>query len=145
LASTGTFTTVVGATAAALVLASCGGSSPSATTAAAARPAEGPGGFALTSQQRACLKREGVTLPTRPSGNRRPPAGGAPPQGYGPPPDGAGPPQDGSGAPPARGGDDSSHFGRLRAAMQKCGITFRGRRGGGQPQPNGNSATTSNS
>jgi hypothetical protein len=59
-----------------LALAACGGSSKSSTTSAAASssPLAGVGG-ARFSSLRECLKRNGITLPPRTPGQRRPGAG----------------------------------------------------------------------
>jgi hypothetical protein len=96
---------------AAVALAGCGGSSSSASATANG----GPRPFAaLTSAQRACLKKQGVTPPT---GRGRQPSGGQPPTGTAP-----------SGPPP--GG--AQRFLKMRAAMQACGITIP-QRGPGAP------------
>jgi hypothetical protein len=87
----------------------------------------------------ACLKKEGVTIPSRPRG-----ADGGPPGGQdGQPPSGQdGQPPSGQGAPNGQPG--SAPFQKLRAALQKCGVNFQGRPPNGQP-PQGGQGTTSTS
>jgi hypothetical protein len=111
--------------AAAVALGACGSSATSSTssTASAQQPtqqAQGPGGgpFAsLSATARACVAKQGVTLPTgqRPGNgqaqNGQPPAGTA--------------------GRPA----NSDRFAKMRAALQKCGVTLPNRPpGGGPPQ-----------
>jgi len=95
-----------------LGLSACGGSDSGGTATAANRP-QGRGPFAaLTSDQRACLKKAGVNLPNFQRRQGPPPNGqqGVPP----------------SGAPPAgaqrRFNPNSAQAKRMRAAFQKCGI-----------------------
>jgi hypothetical protein len=123
--------------AAALALSACGGGGSPATaatsTSAGASQAGRPGGglFAsLTSSQRSCLARQGVTLPNRPNGRR--PNGPPPGGGYGAP-----------GGNPQGRFRNSSRFQKLRTAMQKCGITLPSRPPGGAPGQGG-TGTTSN-
>ena len=87
----------------------------------------------------ACLKKEGVTVPSRPRGGNGGPPGGQ----NGQPPSGQdGQPPAGQGRPKRR--PDSAQFQKLRAALQKCGVTFQGRPPNGQP-PQGGQGTTSTS
>jgi hypothetical protein len=84
-------------------------------------------------------EKEGVTVPSRPRG-----ADGAPPGGLnGQPPSGQdGQPPSGQGAPDRRAG--AARFQKLRAALQKCGVTFPERPPNGQP-PQGGQGTASTS
>jgi hypothetical protein len=86
-------------------VAGCGSSSnPTSTSSAQQRGAGGPG-FASDPKVVACLKKQGVTVPNR---GARPPGGGN------------------GGAPPAnrpQNGANSARFQKLRAALQKCGVT----------------------
>ncbi len=120
----------VGALLIALCLAACGSSSSSTTGnagagASAAQPGGGRRGFLQDPKVVACLKKAGVTVPSRPRGGNGGPPGGQ----NGQPPSG----QDGT---PSRR-PDSPQFQKLRAALQKCGVTFRGRPPNGQPPPGG--------
>jgi hypothetical protein len=134
-----------------LVLAACGDDSGSAPNAASAqRPASGRGFFAQTPAVRACLKKQGVTLPDRPAGGRfrggagAPGAGGAPPNGTNAtPPAGAGDaprtstdgrPPAGAGGRPGFAGRDPAQFAKLQAALKKCGVTPPVRGQGGRRQ-----------
>jgi hypothetical protein len=75
---------------------------------------------------RACLQKRGVTLPTF-----RRPQNGQPPNGQ--PPNGQ------------RPNLNSAQFQKLRAALQKCGVTFPNGGGGGNggPPPSQGTSTTS--
>ena len=120
----------------ALGVSACGSDSNSSSTTNAAAGANGPGngrrGFLQDPKVVACLKKQGVTLP---SGRRR--GNGGPPNG--PPPTGTNRrPPSGQGAPNGAG---SAQFQKLRAALQKCGVDFRGRPPNGQP-PQGQGTTT---
>ena len=133
---------LAGALLIALSLAACG-SSDSSTTANAGAGASPQGagrrGFLQDPKVVACLKKEGVTVPSRPRG-----ADGGPPGGQnGQPPTGTNrrPP---SGQGGTRRRPDSAQFEKLRAALQKCGVTFQGRPPSGQP-PQGGQGTTSTS
>jgi hypothetical protein len=140
----------VGALLIALCLAACGSSTPSTSSnanagAGAAQPGGGGSGFLRDPKVVACLKKEGVTVPSRPrGGNAGPPGGqnGQPPSGQnGQPPSGQnGQPPSGQGRPNRR--PDTAQFQKLRAALQKCGVTFQGRPPNGQP-PQGGQGTTS--
>ena len=120
----------------ALCVAACGSdsnqSSGANAGAAASRPGGGRRGFLQDPKVVACLKKAGVTVP---SGRRR--GSGGPP--------GGGPPTGTNGQPPSGQGrqnrrPDSAQFQKLRAALQKCGVTFRGRPPNGQP-PQGQGTT----
>jgi hypothetical protein len=89
-----------------LGIAACGSSSGGASTAGAARP-QGGFGAQLTAAQQACIKKQGVTLPSGRRGGR-PPTGtnGAPP----------------TGRPPGGGNANSAQAKKMRAAFQACGI-----------------------
>jgi hypothetical protein len=134
---------LAGALLIALFLAACGSSDSSTTGNAGAGASQQPGGgrrgFLQDPKVVACLKKEGVTVPSRPQG-----ADGGPPGGQnGQPPTGTNRrPPSGQGAPSRR--PDSAQFQKLRAALQKCGVTFRGRPPSGQP-PQGGPGTTSTS
>jgi hypothetical protein len=120
--------TVAVLAAATVALGACGsssGSSPSASS-SAQQPQQGQrqgGPFAsLSASARACVEKQGVTLP----------AGGRP--GNGQPPNG----QPGNGQPPAGAGQrpaNSDRFAKMRAALKKCGVNLPNRPpGGGPPQ-----------
>jgi hypothetical protein len=126
----------VGALLIALCLAACGSSSSSTTGnagagASAAQPGGGRRGFLQDPKVVACLKKAGVTVPSRPRGGNGGPPGG--PNGQ---------PPSGQRTPNRR--PDSPQFQKLRAALQKCGVTFRGRPPNGQP-PQGGEGTSSTS
>jgi hypothetical protein len=136
----------VGALLIVFCLAACGSSSSGSGTtsnasagASATRPGGGRRGFLQDPKVVACLKKAGVTVPTRPRGaNGGPPGGqnGQRPNGQnGQPPSGQGRPNRGAG---------SAQFQKLRAALQKCGVTFQGRPPNGQP-PQGGQGTASTS
>jgi hypothetical protein len=104
----------VGALLLTLALVACGASSSSTeTNAGTARPGGARRGFLQDPKVVACLKKEGVTVPSRP---RR--ANGGPPSAQNRP-------------------RRSAQFQKLRAALQKCGVTFQGRPPSGQPPPGG--------
>ena len=134
----------VGALLIAVGLAACGSSGTSTTSnadagAGAAQPGGGQRGFLQDPKVVACLKKEGVTVPSRPRGGNGGPPGG---QNGQPPPGQDGQPPAGQGRPNRR--PDSAQFQKLRAALQKCGVTFQGRPPNGQP-PQGGQGTTSTS
>ena len=117
----------------ALTLAACGSSDSGSNTTAAGAQTLGPFG-ALTSAQRACLKKEGVTLPTF---QRQ----GQPPNGQQGPPPGNGqqvPPPGNGRVPPAgaqrRFAPNSAQAKKMRAAFAKCGITLQAPGQGQGPQ-----------
>jgi hypothetical protein len=125
---------LVGALLIALSLAACGSSDSSTTGTAGAGASQQPGGtrgFLRDPKVVACLKKEGVTVPSRPRGANSGPPGGQ-----------NGPPPSGQGGPSRR--PDSAQFQKLRAALQKCGVTFQGRPPNGPP-PQGGQSTTSTS
>ena len=134
----------VGALLIAVCLAACGSSGTSTTSnadvgAGAAQPGGGQRGFLQDPKVVACLNKEGVTVPSRPRGGNGGPPGGQ----NGQPPSGQdGQPPAGQGRPNRR--PDSAQFQKLRAALQKCGVTFQGRPPNGQP-PQGGQGTTSTS
>ena len=113
-----------------LCVAACGSGSNSSSTAAnagaaAGRPGSGRRGFLQDPKVVACLTKQGVTIPSgRPRGNGGP-TNGQPPAGQ-----------------PRPNRPDSAQFQKLRAALQKCGVTFRGRPPNGQP-PQGQGTTSS--
>ena len=126
----------VGALLIALCLAACGSSSSSTTAnagaaAGATQPGGGRRGFLQDPKVVACLKKAGVTVPSRPRGGNGGPPGGQ-----------NGQPPSGQGTPNRR--PDSPQFQKLRAALQKCGVSFRGRPPNGQP-PQGGEGTSSTS
>jgi hypothetical protein len=130
----------VGVVLIALCLAACGSlSSGTTSTASATRPGAGRRGFLQDPKVVACLKKEGVTIPSGPRGGNGGPPGGQ----NGQPPGGQnGRPPSGQGQPNRR--PRSAQFQKLRAALQKCGVTFQGRPPNGQP-PRGAEGTTSTS
>jgi hypothetical protein len=117
----------------ALGVSACGSDSNSSSTASAGaganRPGNGRGGFLQDPKVVACLKKQGVSIP---SGSRR--GSGAPPAGTN------GQPPAGQGAPNRR--PDSAQFQKLRAALQKCGVEFPGPAPNGQPPQGQGTATT---
>jgi hypothetical protein len=132
---------VVGALLVALSLAACGSSNSSTSSSASAgagatQPGGGRRGFLQDPKVVACLKKEGVTVPSRPRGAN----GGSPGQNGQPPSGQNGQPPSGQGAPNRR--PDSAQFQKLRAALQKCGVTFQGRPPNGQPPPGGQGTTS---
>jgi hypothetical protein len=133
-----------------LALAACGGGSKTTstpTTAAAAQRGRGGFGFAQDPKVRACLQKQGVTLPTGGAGrggprNGRPPGGaggrrfngGTGPTGAGGPAGATGP--TGPAGPNGRGGGlrrDPAQFAKLQAAMKACGVQVPARRPGTGP------------
>jgi hypothetical protein len=124
----------MGALVIALCVGACGSdSNPSSSTNAGA--GNGRRGFLQDPKVVACLKKQGVTLPSRPRGNGGPPEGG-----NGQPPTGTNRrPPSGQGGP---NGPGSAQFQKLRAALQKCGVDFRGRPPNGQPQGQGTTSTS---
>ena len=132
----------VGALLIALCLAACGSSSSGTTgnaNAGSTQPGGGRRGVLQDPKVAACLKKEGVTVPSRPRGANGGPPGGQSGQ----------PPSSQNGQPPTGQGrrnprPDSAQFQKLRAALQKCGVTFRGRPPNGQP-PQGGQGTASTS
>jgi hypothetical protein len=112
----------VAAVAACCCLAACGSSSSTSSSGSSAGGTSTSAGTGARSSAGraafvACLKKHGVTLPSRPPGQ-----GG----GYGP----------GGGRPPSGGGDGFAANPKLRAAFQACG---GGRFGGGRGGPPTNS------
>ena len=128
----------------ALGVSACGSDSNSSYTTNAAAGANGPGntrrGFFQDPKVVACLKKQGVTIPSgRRRGNGGPPNGRPPTGTDGQPPTGTNRrPPSGQGAPNGRG---AAQFQKLRAALQKCGVDFRGGAPNGQP-PQGQGTTT---
>ena len=124
----------------------CGSDSNTTSTASPGAAATAPGNGRRGSLQDpkvvACLKQQGVTIPSgRGGGNGGPPSGqnGQPQNGQ--PPTGTNRrPPSGQGAP---NGPGSAQFQKLRAALQKCGVDFGGRPPNGQP-PQGQGTTTTN-
>lgn len=146
------------ATAAALaalapLLAACGSSSDGGGASAAASTTTAASGAGTRDRAalQACLREQGVELPTPPAGAGAPPSGDGPPQGTGTtptgppqgtgttpagtPPNGDRPPGDGQGGPPSgadgRGGDfgrdlSDAERRRMQAAFEKCGARFGG-------------------
>ena len=135
----------LGALLVALCLAACGSDANSTTNANAGAGATRPGaarrGFLRDPKVVACLKKQGVTLPSgRRRGNGGLPNGGPPTGTDGQPPTGTNRrPPSGQGAP---NGPGSAQFQKLRAALQKCGVDFRGRPPNGQPPQGQGTATT---
>ena len=120
---------VLGALLIALLLAACGSDAGSNTNADAAsgsgeRPGDARRGFLRDPKVVACLKKQGVTLPDRPRGGA---GGGSPPSGQ------DGPPPFGQSRPDRR--PDSAKLQKLRAALAKCGVDFRGGPPSGQQPP----------
>jgi hypothetical protein len=123
----------------ALGLTACGGDSSSSSTAGQAQQQgqQGPNGrrwFLQDPKVRACLQKQGVTIPTF----RRPQNGQAP---NGQPPNGQPP----NGQPPngQRRNRNNGDFEKLRASLQKCGVTFPNPGNGGGPPPGQGTGTTS--
>jgi hypothetical protein len=137
---------VVVAAACIFAVAACGSStsSPSTPAASAAGGAHSVG-LKLTTSQRSCLKKRGVTLPTGGFGGRGGGGrftggrGGTPPQGAKFP---AGGRRGGKGgvAPGAHGG--FAHNSVQSAALKACGVSFGSGRGGGPGGPGGPGDTT---
>jgi hypothetical protein len=114
------------AAAVSVVIAACGSSSsPSSQSASTASGPNGARGAAMA----ACLKKQGITPPSRLRGN----GSGGPPGGAGAPPAGGGLFGGGNGGPAGNG--------RFRAALRKCGIrAFVRRRGSFVTTPAGRAA-----
>jgi hypothetical protein len=140
-----------------LGLVACGGDSGSGSATTASQGANAGRNFLADPKVQACLKKQGVTVPSgrRPNGgNGQPPGDGSgqpPAGGNGQPPAGGNeqPPAGGNGQPPtATNGRppgaqrNSAQFQKLRAALQKCGVTFPNR-GNGAPPPSQDTTTTS--
>ena len=122
----------LGALVLALCVAACGSDpTPSSSANAGAGQAGNPWrGVFQDPKVVACLEKQGVTIP---SGRRR---NGGPPNGR--PPTGTNRrPPSGQGGP---NGPGSARFQKLRAALQKCGVDFRGAPPNGQP-PQGQGTT----
>lgn len=111
-------------------LTACGGgsgSSPSSNAnAAGQQQRRGPGFFNVSAKVRACLKKQGVTLPTGGRRFNRPPNGQPPAGTNAQPPSG--------GAPQGAGRGNSAQFQKLRQALAKCGAQLPQ---GGAPNGNG--------
>jgi hypothetical protein len=108
----------------ALGLTACGSDSSSSSNASQAQQQRrngGPGAFLQDAKVRACLQKQGVTVPTfgRPQ-NGQPPSG-------------------------QRRNRDSAQLEKLRAALQKCGVTLLQGGGPGGPPPNQGTGTTTSS
>jgi hypothetical protein len=117
-----------------LFLAACGSDSNSSSTASAAganQPGNARRGFLQDPKVVACLKKQGVTIPSGRRGNGGPPNGQPPTGTNRRPPSGQGAPN----------GPGSAQFQKLRAALQKCGVDFRGGPPSGQP-PQGQGTTS---
>jgi hypothetical protein len=90
----------------------------------------------------ACLKKQGVTVPDFRRGSGPPPSGG-----NGQPPSGQ-PPSGGNGQPPSGQRPRNGGFGnsaqaqKLRAALQKCGVTLPNRGQNGPPQQQQDATST---
>jgi hypothetical protein len=113
-------------------LTACGGSSSgsnSASTSTTGQQANArPGAFSDPKVQ-ACLKKQGVTVPDFRRGSGPPPSGG-----NGQPP---------SGQRPRNGGfGNSAQAQKLRAALQKCGVTLPNRGQNGPPQQQQDATST---
>ena len=118
-----------------LCLAACGSDSNPSSTASTGAGAGQPGnprrGFLQDPKVVACLKKQGVTIPSGRRGNGGPPNGQPPTGTNRRPPAGQGSPN----------GPGSAQFRKLRAALQKCGVDFRGGPPNGQP-PQGEGTTS---
>lgn len=127
----------------ALVLTGCGGSSEASTSSGGSESSGseaggaegnegGPGTFAISAEQRSCLKEKGVELPEFKGGQGGPPQDGGPPEGFEPSEGGELP----EGGPPAGG----EGFGNSKA-FEECGVELGEFKGGpGKGAPNVNSA-----
>jgi hypothetical protein len=120
-----------------LCLGACGSDSNTSSTAGAGAGANQPGnarrGLLQDPKVVACLKKQGVTVPSGRRGNGGPPNGQPPTGTNRRPPSG----QD------APNGPGSAQFQKLRAALQKCGVDFRGGPPNGQPPPGQGTTNTS--
>jgi hypothetical protein len=117
-----------------LFLAACGSDSNSSSTASAAganQPGNARRGFLQDPKVVACLKKQGVTIPSGRRGNGGPPNGQPPTGTNRRPPSGQGAPN----------GPGSAQLQKLRAALQKCGVDFPGGPPNGQP-PQGQGTTS---
>jgi hypothetical protein len=118
----------LGALLIALCLAACGSSAQSSTTtnagAGPSRPGVARRGFLGDPKVVACLKKAGVTIPSRPRGGSGGPPGGQ-----------NGQPPSGQNRPNRR--RDPAQLEKLRAALQKCGVDFPGRAPNGPPPSQG--------
>jgi len=112
------------------LIAACGSSSKSGSGAGGTTPTGHFAGFRLTATQRACLKKRGVTIPTR-EGHFR----GGPPNGTFPRRRPKGTFRKGKfpkgGTPPA--GGFAGHNSKRLAAFKACGVSFPSRPAGGAP------------
>jgi hypothetical protein len=112
-------------------LTACGGSgsgSGSGSTSAAGQQANARQGAFSDPKVQACLKKQGVTVPNFRRGSG-PPANGGNGGGNGQPPNGS------NGQRPRNGGfGNSAQAQKLRAALQKCGVTLPNRGQSGPPQ-----------
>jgi hypothetical protein len=122
----------------AVVLAACGGGSSStgSVSTQAAQGRRGFGGFAADPKIRACLQKQGVTLPAR--GNRPGGSGGPPPGG------GAGGGTPGYGPPPGgrRPGQGFARSPKLQKALKACGVTLPAPGQGGPAGPSQTQTTS---
>jgi hypothetical protein len=115
-------------------LTACGSSSSgSGSTSTTGQQANARQGALQDPKVQACLKKQGVDLSgfRRPNGqgsNGQPPSGG-----NGQPPSGQGPPNGGFG--------NSAQGQKLRAALQKCGVTLPNRGQNGPPQQQGTTSS----
>ncbi len=132
-----------------LGLSACGGSSgdaqgDSGSAGSSSGRQNGGGPFAALQDKKvqACLKQQGVTVPTAPAGGQQPNGNGQPPSGYGPPQNGQ--PPSGDGQRP-QGGFGGGFSDELRAALKKCGVDLpqRGQRPPGQTQTTTTATATS--
>lgn len=107
-----------------LALTACGGDAEGSGPASGQPPDRARGGLAADPQVRACLSKQGVTLPARGGRGGRPP-GGRPPAGTN-----ARPPT-GTTTQPRRGGPgrDPAQRAKLQAALKACGVAPTDRRG----------------
>jgi hypothetical protein len=134
-----------------LTLAACGGGSKTTSTTASASTAAQRGtgrrggfGFAQDPKVRACLQKQGVSLPTGGAGRGGPRYGARPTGANGRPPYGRTGPTGAAGAsgptgptgPNGRPGGfrrDPAQFAKLQAAMKACGVQMPARRPGSGP------------
>ena len=111
-------------------LTACGDSSSgSGSTSTTGQQANARQGVFSDPKVQACLKKQGVQVPNFRRGNGQPPSGGngqPPSGGNGQPPSGQ--------APPNGGFRNSTQGQKLRAALQKCGVTLPNRGQNGPPQ-----------
>jgi len=122
--------TVAAVSAVAVGLAACGDSSSgSGSTSTTGQQANARQGLFSDPKVQACLKKEGVEVPSFRRGNGQPPGGG----GGQPPSGGNGQPQSGQ-RPPNGGFRNSAQGEKIRKALQKCGVTLPNRGPNGPPQ-----------